>query len=54
MLKKEGVLIDPVYNAKAVAGMLDLISKNKLSGNIIYLNTGGLPLLFAKEYSNIY
>jgi len=54
MLKKEGILIDPVYNAKAVAGMFDLISKNKFSGNIIYLNTGGLPLLFAKEYSNIY
>ena len=54
MLKKEGILIDPVYNAKAVAGMFDLILKKKLCGNIIYLNTGGLPLLFTKEYQNIY
>lgn len=45
MAEKEGLMIDPIYNAKAIAGMLDLISKNCLKGNVIYLNTGGLPNL---------
>jgi len=54
LLKNEGLLVDPVYNSKAIAGMLDLILKKKLYGNIIYLNTGGVPLLFTKKYQNIY
>jgi len=50
LLKKEGILVDPVYNAKAFGGMIDLINKKELKGNIIYINTGGLPLAFTKEY----
>ena len=49
MAEKEGLIIDPIYNAKALAGMFDLISKGVLKGNIIYLNTGGLPALFTKN-----
>ena len=45
----EGLLLDPVYTAKAFAGMLGEIEKGHLGKNdpIIFLHTGGLPALFA-------
>ena len=49
LAEKEGLVIDPIYNAKAMAGMFELISKERLQGIIIYLNTGGLPALFTKK-----
>lgn len=47
----EGVLLDPVYTAKAFAGMLDLHANGRLgsAGPLIFLHTGGLPALFAFE-----
>ncbi|MDY6892968.1 MAG: D-cysteine desulfhydrase family protein [Chloroflexota bacterium] len=50
MAHKEGLILDPIYNAKAAAGMFNLISKGELSGNVIYWNTGGLPALFTEKY----
>lgn len=47
--EKEGLMIDPIYNAKAFAGMFDLISGETSKGDVIYLNTGGLPTLFTKK-----
>jgi len=49
LAEKEGAIIDPIYNAKAMTGMLDLILKQKISGTIIYLNTGGVPNVFLKN-----
>jgi len=48
LAEQEGLFIDPVYNAKAVGGMLDIILKEKLKGAMIYLNTGGLPICYNK------
>jgi 1-aminocyclopropane-1-carboxylate deaminase/D-cysteine desulfhydrase-like pyridoxal-dependent ACC family enzyme len=47
----EGILLDPVYTAKAFAGLLDLARRNQLGGSepLIFLHTGGLPALFAFE-----
>jgi len=47
----EGILLDPVYTAKAFAGLLDLSRQNKLGSDkpLIFLHTGGLPALFAFE-----
>lgn len=47
----EGLLLDPVYTAKAFAGLLDLSQSGQLGHNepIIFLHTGGLPALFAFE-----
>lgn len=50
LAEKEGILIDPIYNAKAFAGLLNLIAKRTISGNIIYLNTGGIPALFTRKF----
>ncbi|HTX99785.1 MAG TPA: D-cysteine desulfhydrase family protein [Bacteroidota bacterium] len=45
----EGILLDPVYTGKAMAGLFDLVSKGILRKDIptIFLHTGGLPILFA-------
>jgi D-cysteine desulfhydrase family pyridoxal phosphate-dependent enzyme len=51
LARAEGILLDPVYTAKAFAGLLDLVEKGRLGANepIIFLHTGGLPALFAFE-----
>ncbi len=49
LARLEGLLFDPVYSGKALAGMIDLIRKNNLDGaeNIVFLHTGGSAGLFA-------
>lgn len=50
----EGILLDPVYTGKTMAGMLDLIKKKYFGDakNILFLHTGGSPALYAytKEF----
>ena len=47
----EGVLLDPVYTGKAMAGLIDLVRTGVLHRGIptIFIHTGGLPILFAYE-----
>lgn len=47
----EGLLLDPVYTGKAMAGLIDLTRKGVLEKNIptVFIHTGGLPILFAHE-----
>lgn len=47
----EGLLFDPVYSGKALAGMIDLIKKNhfKKNDNIVFLHTGGSMGLFGYQ-----
>ncbi len=49
LARLEGILLDPVYTAKAFAGMLGEIRKGRLGKNdpVIFLHTGGAPALFA-------
>ena len=48
LARYEGLLFDPVYSGKALAGMIDLIRNGSLSsGNIVFLHTGGSAALFA-------
>jgi len=49
LARTEGLLLDPVYTAKAFAGMLGEIEKGHIgkSDPVIFLHTGGLPVLFA-------
>lgn len=52
--EKEGILLDPVYTGKAMAGMLDMIKNGKLEypKDIVFLHTGGAPALhpYSKEF----
>lgn len=45
----EGILLDPVYTGKAMAGLLDGISQNRFrrDGPLLFIHTGGAPALFA-------
>jgi D-cysteine desulfhydrase family pyridoxal phosphate-dependent enzyme len=47
----EGILLDPVYTGKALAGLIDLVKRGVLRRDIptIFIHTGGLPILFAYE-----
>ncbi|SMP45394.1 D-cysteine desulfhydrase [Desulfonatronum zhilinae] len=49
MAKTEGILLDPVYTGKAVAGLIDLSRKGyfKNGENVLYVHTGGSPALYA-------
>ena len=43
----EGILMDPVYTGKAMAGLIDLVRKGifKEGQNILFVHTGGSPVL---------
>ena len=45
----EGIILDPVYTGKAMAGLIDLIKKGKFKKdeNIVFLHTGGETANFA-------
>lgn len=49
LARTEGLLFDPVYSGKALAGMIDLVRGGEFSGaeNIVFLHTGGSAALFA-------
>lgn len=49
LAQKEGILLDPVYTSKAMAGLIDNILNESIEGNqpILFIHTGGSPALFA-------
>ena len=53
LAREEGILLDPVYSGKGMAGFIDLIRRGHFSKNenIVFLHTGGSTALFA--YRNI-
>ena len=48
LARLEGVLIDPVYTGKAMAGLIDLVRKGIFAKkeNILFIHTGGSPALY--------
>ena len=51
LARLEGVLLDPVYTGKAMAGLIDLIRRGtfKRGENVLFLHTGGAPALYAYQ-----
>jgi len=47
--RTEGLLLDPVYTGRAMAGLMDLIRKGEISRQetVLFWHTGGTPALFA-------
>ncbi len=45
----EGILLDPVYTGRAMAGLIDMIRRRDFSPNdtVLFWHTGGAPALFA-------
>ncbi len=51
LARTEGILLDPVYSGKGMAGLIGEIRKGTFSkdDNILFLHTGGTAALFAYE-----
>jgi len=47
----EGILLDPIYTGKVMAGLIDLTNKSIVDKNIpvIFIHTGGMPIIFSFE-----
>jgi 1-aminocyclopropane-1-carboxylate deaminase/D-cysteine desulfhydrase-like pyridoxal-dependent ACC family enzyme len=47
----EGLLVDPVYTGKAMAGLIGLIRDGRFTAGdtVVFVHTGGVPALFAYE-----
>ena len=54
LAKTEGILLDPVYSGKGMAGLIDLIRKGHFEKkqNVVFLHTGGSVALFG--YPNVF
>ena len=48
LARLEGLLFDPVYSGKGLAGLIDLVQRGDFAGstNIVFLHTGGSAALF--------
>lgn len=51
--RTEGLLLDPVYSGKALAGLRAAIRGGLVSGTVVFLHTGGAPALFADGYAEV-
>ena len=49
LAETEGILLDPVYTSKAMAGLWDHIKNGRVTRDdtVVFLHTGGTPVLFA-------
>lgn len=49
----EGLILDPVYTGKAMAGLIAACREGRLAptDHVVFLHTGGLPGLFADAYA---
>ena len=49
--RTEGILLDPVYTGKAMAGLMDPVKKGTFdrSENVLFIHTGGSPALYANR-----
>jgi 1-aminocyclopropane-1-carboxylate deaminase/D-cysteine desulfhydrase-like pyridoxal-dependent ACC family enzyme len=47
--RTEGILLDPVYTAKAMAGLISDVRRGRVpaGSNVVFVHTGGTPALFA-------
>lgn len=51
LAKTEGLIIDPVYTAKGMAGLIAAVRKGRFApgSNVLFWHTGGSPALFADK-----
>ena len=46
LARSEGIVVDPIYTAKALAGLIRGVRERSLSGQIVFWHAGGTPALF--------
>jgi D-cysteine desulfhydrase len=51
LARLEGVLLDPVYTGKAMAGLIGLVRQGRFKAgeNVLFVHTGGSPALYAYQ-----
>lgn len=49
MAQKEGVLLEPIYTGKTLAGLMDMVKQGEIGADetVVFVHTGGTPALFA-------
>ena len=50
--RTEGLLLDPVYSGKAMAGLMALPQSELQATAVVFLATGGVPALFETRYED--
>jgi 1-aminocyclopropane-1-carboxylate deaminase/D-cysteine desulfhydrase-like pyridoxal-dependent ACC family enzyme len=47
--RTEGILLDPIYSGRAMAGLIDRVRQGKVGKDetVVFVHTGGVPALFA-------
>ncbi len=52
--RAEGIVLDPVYSGKAMAGLFSRVRDGRIPANatVVFWHTGGAPALFATEYAS--
>ena len=52
----EGVLLDPIYTGKGMAGLIDLIKKEVFTRDdkVVFWHTGGVPSLFPPQFRELF
>jgi 1-aminocyclopropane-1-carboxylate deaminase/D-cysteine desulfhydrase-like pyridoxal-dependent ACC family enzyme len=46
LARTEGILVDPIYTAKALAGLIARARDRRLTGPVVFWHAGGTPGLF--------
>lgn len=46
LARTEGLLVDPIYTAKGLAGLIAGVREGRLAGTVVFWHAGGLPGLF--------
>jgi len=48
LARTEGILLDPVYTGKAMAGLIDMVRQGhfRKNQNVVFIHTGGNLALF--------
>jgi D-cysteine desulfhydrase len=51
LARLEGILLDPVYTGKAMAGLLELVKRGQFAKGekVLFMHTGGSPALYAYQ-----
>ena len=48
LARTEGILVDPIYTAKALAGLVARVRDGGQRGPVVFWHAGGLPGLFER------
>jgi D-cysteine desulfhydrase family pyridoxal phosphate-dependent enzyme len=56
LARTEGILVDPCYTSKALAGLIAQVRRGEVKPNeeIVFLHTGGAPGMFTSEFARVF